>query len=210
MWQSPRPADRHRRAACSCPRSWTRLHRGSSPRARHFSPRAGVVSSSAVLGSLSPFIGRHTAHADDGETQISNLVECSVQRRLIWKRARENGRVTHDLDSHALEPVRPPLMQDAFHPNLVVRGPFGPTHERQLLGVRGLSSQDAGSPLGRYRTRSVASSPSPGAMLRRYRQAHPHASHEGGTLGWNSPVQGSTGRNPGRVAPTSTRRTETR
>jgi hypothetical protein len=175
-------------------------------RRRH--PRAGVVSSSAVLGS--PFAGKHTAHVDDREAEISNLVEYSVQRRLIWKRAREDGRVSHDLDPHAFEPIRPPLMQDAFHPNLVVSGPSGPTHERRLLGVKFLSSRDMGSPSGRYRIRSVASSPSPGAMLRRYRQAHPHASHEGGTLGWNSPVQGPTGRNPGRVAPTSTRRTQTR
>ena len=39
-----------------------------------------------------------SSHADDGEAEISNPVEDSVQRRLIWKGAGKNGCVAQDLD----------------------------------------------------------------------------------------------------------------
>ena len=98
-----------------------------------------AVPSSAISGLL--FIGLDASHADDGQAEISNLVEDPVQCRLIWKRAGENGGVAQDLDLQAIEPIRPPLVQDALHPNLVESRPSCATHDGRLLSAKDLSSR---------------------------------------------------------------------
>ena len=111
--------------------------------------------SSAVSGLL--FIERDASHADDREAEISNPVENPVQRRLIWKGAGKNGRVAQDLDAEAFEPIRPPLVQDALHPDLVASWPKGVAHDGGVPRVKGVRSRRIRSPPSRGRTRTVAS-----------------------------------------------------
>ncbi len=91
----PRDANSTRSRSRSCPRPF-RIFAAATPSGTLRAVPCRAVPSSAVSGLL--FIGRDPSHADEGEAEISNPVEDSVQRRLIWKGAGKNGCVAQDLD----------------------------------------------------------------------------------------------------------------
>lgn len=67
-------------------------------------------------------------HGDDGEAQITHLVQDSMQLRLSAQGAGQNGLVILVMYVQALESLRPAAIQDAVHPDLVAGWLLGATH----------------------------------------------------------------------------------
>src|SRR5918992_2061510 len=70
----------------------------------------------------------HTAHRDDGQPQVAEPVQNPVQGGLIRQRPGDDDRISLDLDPQALEPLRPEIIQNAVHPDLVSGRPRDTTH----------------------------------------------------------------------------------
>src|SRR5215469_15804254 len=86
-----------------------------------------------ILGSGPSWLGRvrvEPAHRDQAQPKVPDLRQDPVQRGLIGQRSRDDRLRAIIGDLETGEPVRPPVIEDAFDAELVAGRPPGAAHTR--------------------------------------------------------------------------------